>query len=204
MAQVIKKTKNILNAYLTLGVLEDNKEKKRNVKFLSQTYIKNFIDGHQIPDKNYIGRFIKDIEKWLKNSGYSTSQTNRLIKKSNNGFKLKENIENKDYEDFVALLLFLVLIEDGQHIDLLGELSHRDEEGEKLLSLITKLVVAKRKKRLALKLIFTDRTTINNFKPNNFSYKENDWWIEGKDYDGEKKIKLSQINSVEFIGDPTQ
>jgi len=202
MAQVIKKTRNILNAYLTLGVLENNK-KRGNEKFLSQTYIKNFIDGHQIPDKNYIGRFIKDIKQWLMNSGYSTSLTNQLIKKSKTGFKLIEDIDSREYEDYVALFLFLALIEDDKHKDLLGELRHRDEDGEKLLSLITKLVVAKRKKTLSLKLIFTDQTTINNFKPNNFSYKENDWWIEGKDYDGEKKIKLSQISSIEIIGNPT-
>ena len=195
MAEVIKKTKNILNAYLTLGLLEDNKE-KGNSRFLSQQQIMNTIDKGQIEDRISIGRFIDDIRHWLEFTGLTEEQTNNLIKTEyRRGSKLIGDIPRDDYEDYVAILLFLNLIEDNKHKEHLSDLRNRDEAGDKPLSLITKLTIAKRKReKVILKLADNDKII---FKPNHFQYIQNKWCISGVVANAERKLELSEIYSAE-------
>ena len=195
MAEVIKKTKNILNAYLTLGLLEDNKE-KGNSRFLSQQQIMNTIDKGQIEDRISIGRFIDDIRHWLEFTGLTEEQTNNLIKTEyRRGSKLIGDIPRDDYEDYVAILLFLNLIEDNKHKEHLSDLRNRDEAGDKPLSLITKLTIAKRKReKVILKLADNDEII---FKPNHFHYIQNKWCISGVVANAERKLELSEIYSAE-------
>lgn len=195
MAEVIKKTKNILNAYLTLGLLEDNKE-KGNSRFLSQQQIMNTIDKGQIEDRISIGRFIDDIRHWLEFTGLTEEQTNNLIKTEyRRGSKLIGDIPRDDYEDYVAILLFLNLIEDNKHKEHLSDLRNRDEAGDKPLSLITKLTIAKRKReKVILKLADNDKII---FKPNHFQYIQNKWCISGVVANAERILELSEIYSAE-------
>lgn len=192
------KTENILNAYLTLGLLEINKD-ERNDNSLKQKEILEKIDQGDISEPNYIGRFLDDVEEWLKkDTGLNENQIRQIIIRGHGGFKLIANLPSSAYRDYIGAFLHLALIEDGKHTDYVDDIINK--KGEKALSIITKLVIAKRGKKSAEIEYFRDNnvTIITHYKPIHFSLENNRWIIAGKVDNADIKLELSKIHKIKL------
>lgn len=197
MGQALKHdTKNIMYAYLTLGLLEENRVKNNNADYLSQESIKKKIDKTEIGDRISIGRFLEDIRDWLEFTGFTEDQTKELIEtKPRIGNKLNSTIHKNAYRDYIAILLFLTLIEDGRHKEHLGNLV--EKEGDPPLSLITNLIIAKRK-NLELILKLSKEDIGKKIKPKYFSLSDKIWKVCCEINSEEINLELSKIYSVNF------
>lgn len=197
MGQDVKiKTEKIFNAYLTLGLLEINKTESDNT-FLSQTNIWDKLGVETIAQKNYIGRYLNNIEQWLSDAGLANDQIAALIERKTYGFKLKNNIPAAVHKDFLGSFLYLNLIEDKEHEKNLDELMNK--EGERPLSLISKLVIAKKSQKF-LKIEYENSENELEYKPEKFSYDNNVWCVIGSLKNaiktGKIKLELSKIKKI--------
>ncbi len=197
MGQDVKiKTEKIFNAYLTLGLLEINKTESDNT-FISQTNIWDKLGVETIAQKNYIGRYLNNIEQWLSDAGLANDQIAALIERKTYGFKLKNNIPAAVYKDFLGSFLYLNLIEDKEHEKNLDELMNK--EGERPLSLISKLVIAKKSQKF-LKIEYENSENELEYKPEKFSYDNNVWCVIGSLKNaiktGKIKLELSKIKKI--------
>ncbi len=199
MGQDIRiKTTKIFNAYLTLGLLEIAKEELDD-GILSQIKIQEKINIEEIKDRGYIGRYLKDVKKWLKDADLHDQQIKTLIKNTSRGFQLNEDIPPNAYKDFLGAFLFLNLIEDDEHINNLENLFSDDNNREKPLSLVTKLTLLKKnKKSCRLSYLQDNDEEEISFEPKKFKYQNNIWYIEGKNNNTRQteKLELSRIAKI--------
>lgn len=190
------KTENIFNAYLTLGLLEIHKEESNDNYLTSGKILEIIDDKDNIPASNYIGRYLDDFEKWLRErADFSEEQIELLLDRTPSGYRLKSQIIQSAYKDYIGAFLHLALIEDEKHKDFINDLINK--EGEKALSIITKLILAKRKETQVEIKYQNDngREDTHQFKPLYFSLENNIWYIVGENH---PKLILSRINYIEL------
>jgi hypothetical protein len=191
--EIKKKTSKTYLAYLTLGLLEINKEDGEN-KPVSQAKILDDLRQIDIPANNYVGRSVAKVKSWLKNAELENDNIFSIERK---GFRLNENLPRPVYKDILGAFLLLTLIEDKKHTDHLDELLFK--EGEKPLSIITKLVLAKND-HLYVRVIYKEFEFEQELllMPINFSLENNSWFVVciNRDEPTWKKLVLSNILRV--------
>ncbi|MCC6549662.1 MAG: hypothetical protein IT279_06290 [Ignavibacteriaceae bacterium] len=178
MGQAIKKsTSDILMSYLTLGLLEISRN-ENNSSPISQREIMEFLGGEEngIAFKEKVSRkFIRTLKSW-----FTYGESESIIQRESLGYSLTDDIPNDQYADFLGGFLFLNLIEDKGHKKNLDDLLRKP--GEKALSIITKLTLAKKEKnRLIIEILNNvGRPTKIDFYPNSFQLISGKWNIRGK------------------------
>ncbi|MDR3626940.1 MAG: hypothetical protein P4L45_08915 [Ignavibacteriaceae bacterium] len=189
--EIKKKTSNTYLAYLTLGLLEINKEDRSNEP-VSQAKILDELRQIDIPANNYVGRSVAKVNRWLKDAEF---RNDHIFSRGRKGFKLNENLPSSVYGDILGAFLHLTLIEDKKHTDNLYDLLFK--EGERPLSVITKLVLAKRNHLISKVKYKEINTELEfSFEPAYFRLDNNEWIVVGNEGHLEKKLLLSNILRV--------
>lgn len=200
MGQAIKKsTSDILMSYLTLGLLEISRN-ENDSRPISQREIMDFLGGEDngIVFKQKVSRkFIRTLKSWI---AYGESES--LIQRESLGYSLKNDIPYDHYADFLGGFLFLNLVEDKGHKENIDDLLQKP--GEKALSIITKLTLAKKEeRRLTIKILNNDGQPIEIvFYPKSFQLISGKWNIRGKTIspDGVSNFEIADIISIETPG----
>lgn len=204
MGQAIKKsTSDILMSYLTLGLLEISRN-ENDSRTISQREIMEFLGGEEngIAFRQKVSRkFIRNIESWL-NVGRNLDGAEPMIDAESRGYFLRDDIPNDHYADFLGGFLFLNLIEDKGHKENLDDLLQKT--GEKALSIITKLTLAKKEnRRLIIEILNGDGQPIKvDFYPKSFQFISGKWNIRGRTISPNDvfNFEIADIISIETPG----
>jgi hypothetical protein len=199
MGQDIRlKSKNIFNAYLSLGLLEIASETNPDKRVSQQNIFEKMPHELNINDVSDIRDYINSAKKWLKDADLTDAETDYLINTRAKGTRLLNNIPETCYKDFLAGFLLLNLIEDKNHIELINNTFKNSIE--KPLSIITKIALAK----IAVKTIsiaLVNPARIIDFIPNAFKFNSDEWLIIGSnitDHDHYYELKLSNISKIKY------
>lgn len=198
MGQDISSQSNkILNSYLLMGLLEILSEEDGDQPISQDKVVKELRDS-RLSNKEYVLRhLVPNIQKWLRDVGVSISQLKSYIDVGPRGIKHKK-FHSDVYKDCLAGLLFLNMLEDGMHMATLNRLA--DKMGEKALSIVTKLTIAKRT-RSYLKVYpesNDNRIADIKFLPKKFILIQGKWIIQGINSDNDEiEFEISRISKIE-------
>ena len=192
------KSKNVFNSYLTLGLLQIGRD-NNPCKIISRGKIFSKIPREMgVKDSRIIGRYIDDIKKWLSNDPLTKNSVMQILETKSKGTRLKNEIPEETYKDFVSALLLLNLIEDENHKELLeGTFVDNNENS---MSIITKLTIAKFN-QVQIKIELINNLGQIEFVPLKFRFNKKGWFILGKNItegNHEIELKLSSICTINY------
>lgn len=183
---VTERTQKVVNSLLTLGLLED-KNFERMEDNLSLSDIADILGKD---DYQQIQRYLKQLKNWLPNAGIiSTSNQKTIVKKN--------DIPTDTYEEFLWTLLVLDMIVEQEQYSIKD--LNKNFRG-KALSIITKIIIAKRNKdKISIRLL-NDPEQIIKLMPKSLYFNYDSWFVEGL-VDGQdelKKYKLSDVKAISY------
>lgn len=185
---VTERTQKVVNSLLTLGLLED-KNFERMEDNLSLSDIADILGKD---DYQQIQRYLKQLKDWLPDDGKGTINTvNQKI------IVNKNNIPTDTYEEFLWTLLVLDMIVEQEQYSIKD--LNKNFRG-KALSIITKIIIAKRNKdKISIRLL-NDPEQIIKLMPKSLYFNYDSWFVEGL-VDGQdelKKYKLSDVKAISY------